>query len=424
LILHGPLSGVSGRVEVPGSKSLTNRALVAAAVAGGGVIEHPLRCDDTVLLADALASCGWPVEWGESIRVDRRRPDGAERTAWLGESGTGSRLMVALLAATPGRFVVDGSPRLRERPMAPLIESLRSLGAVLEGPEDRLPLSIAGRNLAGGRVRVRPEVSSQFVSALMLAAPLMSRGLAVEVDGPLPSRPYVDLTVDVLRQIGIDVTHCEGPRSWTVAPSEPGHCAVTVEGDWSAAAFFIAAVAVAGGRVAIEAVRRTSRQGDRVMCDIVAAAGVNVAESGSGIVVGGALERPIEAHLEHAPDLFPALAAAAATAAPGSKLHGLEHLKHKESDRLSVMVGNLRALGAVIEVEESTMAVLDTVSRMPDTIRSVTAADDHRIAMAMAVTALRAGPLKLDNPDCVAKSFPGFWESWRSLIGRQGAEHA
>jgi 3-phosphoshikimate 1-carboxyvinyltransferase len=250
----------------------------------------------------------------------------------------------------------------------------------------------------------------------MLAAPLMERGLEIHVDGPLPSRPYVDLTVDILHELGVDATHGERETVWAVPPSAPGRCDLRIEGDWSAVAFFVAAVAVAGGRVEIDPVTRDSHQGDRVVCDIVERAGVSISESGRAVVVEGAVQRPLDADLVDAPDLFPALSVVAATGPSGSVLRGLDHLKHKESDRLGVMVKNLRQLGAEIVVEDSTMRVIRGVSPSDHTIRDVVAADDHRIAMAMAVAALHAGPLNLDDPTCVAKSFPGFWRIWERLV--------
>ena len=157
---------------------------------------------------------GWGVEWGDGIRVGKRTATAELREIWLGGSGTGARLMLALLAATPGRFSIDGSPRLRERPMAPLLAALRQLGARCRCADDRLPVELDGATLKGGQVTVRPEVSSQFVSALMLAAPLMAEGLDITVEGPLPSRPYVRLTTEMLARFGIAVSHPPGSGRW------------------------------------------------------------------------------------------------------------------------------------------------------------------------------------------------------------------
>ncbi len=417
MILVGPREHLRGSVEVPRSKSLTNRGLVAAAVAGGGAVRHPLDCDDTRLLASALRAAGWAVTWDDEVKIGPRigGPDSVE--VWLGDSGTGARLMIALLAATPGRFVVDGSERLRERPMAPLIDALRGLGATVEGSRGLLPVVIEGRRLDGGRVSVRPEVSSQFVSALLLAGPLMAGGLELEVNGLLPSRPYIELTVDTLTRFRVAVDHEPGSRRWRVPSGPAAPAVVEIEGDWSAAAFFVAAAATAGGQIDVEPLSAASRQGDRIVCEVARDAGVTIATTVRGMAVTGPQTRAFHADLTDAPDLFPALAAMAAAGRPGTELTGLGHLKHKESDRLTVMVDNLRRLGAVIEVSGSTARFTRSLDPKPAAVRSVTAAGDHRVAMAMAVAALAAGPLRLDDPDCVSKSFPGFWEAWNSLVG-------
>ncbi len=439
-----PSSGrpIEAEVRVPPSKSLTNRALVAAATAGGGEILNPLSCDDTRLLAEALSRCGWRLSWPEvlgareidaepegdaggvsrsgeppRLSVGPRTVPAGEVTIDLGNSGTGARLLLAFLAAVPGRCVIDGSARLRERPMAPLIAALRGLGADLEGPvESGLPAVVSGRTLEGGTVSIAPGSSSQFVSALMMMAPLTRRGLEIRVEGPLPSRPYLDLTADVLRAFGAVVASEEGGRTWRVGAGGLQPRRFPVEGDWSAAAFFFVAASVSGGAVTVGPLERSSAQGDRAAVSILERAGARVRWGKNTITVSGPLKRPFEANLENTPDLFPALAVAAAAGPPGSRLRGLENLRFKESDRLNVMAGNLRRLGAEVTVEGGVFAVESGITPGHEGT-PVTAAGDHRIAMAMAVAALRAGELVLDDAACVAKSFPDFWDEWRKVTG-------
>ncbi len=410
-----PLDAV---VEVPPSKSLTNRALIAAAAAGGGTVHKPLDAEDTRLLAQALSRCGWEVDWRAGIEIGPRRVPEATVSVHLGNSGTGSRLLLGLLAASPGRTLVDGAPRLRQRPMAPLLEGLRQLGAAVEADGGtRLPVRVAGRRLQGGTLALAPGASSQFVSALLMTAPLMGDGLVLELRGAIPSRPYLLLTADVLRTFGAEIEHDGEGRRWRVSGGGLRPAEVTVEGDWSAAAFFLAAAAVSGGVVRIRGLRESSAQGDRVMVDLMRAAGVRVSFDRDGLTAAGPARAPIVADLANTPDLFPALAAAAACVPGGSRLTGLEHLRHKESDRLGVMVANLRRLGADIAVEEGGKACrfagsLAARPAHPREAVELPAADDHRVAMALAVVALRAGPLVVDDAACVAKSFPGFWEQW------------
>ena len=270
---HG---GVRGAVTLPTSKSLTNRALVASAVAGGGTIVSPLDCNDTRVLAGALVDAGWPVEWGRDIEIGERTVPEHRVQLDLEESGTGSRLILALLAASPGDSIVDGSARLRERPMTPLLESLTRLGADMRSMSGFLPVEIIGSVLEGGAVEVQPGVSSQFVSALVMSGPLMRNGLDLVVSGPLPSAPYLDLTVDVLHAFGCELDVSDDRRRWTVPPAPLQRTRYRVEGDWSAAAFILAAVAVAGGEVEVGPLNPASRQGDRAVVRILADAGLDV----------------------------------------------------------------------------------------------------------------------------------------------------
>jgi len=397
---------------------LTNRGLILAAAAGGGRIVGPLECEDTRLLAQALDRAGWKLRWNEdAIEVGEWRPPNGEVTLQLGNSGTGARLLMGLLATVTGRFVVDGVPRLRERPMAPLLGALRALGVPLQAaPGDRLPVAIQGGALPGGHVLMAPGPSSQFVSSLVLAAPRMERGLELELEGPVPSRPYLELTRDTLERFGAAVEVSGDLRRWRVAGPLAARCTFEVEGDWSAAAFFVAAAAVAGGTVEIEGVDPTSAQGDRRVLEVVAEAGCRVERREDVVAVTGPVRRPLEADFTDVPDLFPALSVVAAVAPPGSRLTGLENLRHKESDRLAVMAENLRRLGAELVIGDGSFRVVRGLGRRRAPVDVISAAD-HRIAMALAVAALAVGEIVLDDSRCVEKSFPGFWEVWERVVG-------
>jgi len=416
--------GLRGTVLLPTSKSLTNRALIASAVADGGTILEPLDCADTRVLAAALRTAGWPVEWRTEIQIGARTVPEHPISIDLADSGTGSRLILALLAASPGKTVVDGSARMRERPMAPLLESLIRLGAHLNSRGGFLPIEIDGERLQGGPAEMAPGVSSQFVSALVMAGPLMVNGLDLEVSGSFPSAPYLDLTVDVMRAFGSELEVSDDRRRWRVTPKALDRTRYRVEGDWSAAAFVLAAVAVAGGKVELGPLDPLSRQGDRAVLKILVDAGLRAHWIGDRVVAQGPVTAPILADLRHTPDLFPALAVAASYAPAGSHFSGLDHLKHKESDRLTVMVENLEQLGARLKVDENGFEVIETLGPRSGSITRVTAAGDHRIAMAMALAALIPGPVELDDPQCVSKSFPTFWTVWNTLLSGPGNEES
>ncbi len=416
-ILPGPKTELRGSVKLPPSKSLTNRALIAAAVADGGIITSPLDCDDTRVLVAALSAAGWSIDWSDTIEVGGRTVPEGQVHLDLGDSGTGARLILGLLAASPGRFIVDGSARLRQRPMAPVIDTLQRLGAQLSSTDGKLPIEIDGVELDGGGATVKPEVSSQFVSSLVLAAPLMKRGLDLQVVGDLPSAPYLDLTEEVLTAFGGGVIVDNDRRWWRVAPGPLRLALYDVEGDWSAASFALAAAAVAGGQVEMGPLEPASRQGDRGILEILSRAGLEFEWRERYVAARGPITSPIKADLRDMPDLFPALMVVAACAPPGSRLSGLENLQHKESDRLTVMVRNLGRLGAGITVRETEIEVHTCIRPTPGPSPKVTAAGDHRVAMAMAVAALAVGPLEIDDADCVSKSFPGFWQTWDGLVG-------
>ncbi|HKC24404.1 MAG TPA: 3-phosphoshikimate 1-carboxyvinyltransferase, partial [Thermoanaerobaculia bacterium] len=314
-----PRGRLEGRWRAPGSKSLTNRALLAAALADGeSFLEDALVSDDTRVLGEALTSLGASVSIGAdsmSVRGPISREPGRALTFDVGAAGTPARFLLALLAATPGRFVLDGSPRLRERPMGPLVEALRSLGAEITplAREGFLPLAIEGGTLRSGRATIRGDVSSQFVSALLLMAPVVPGGLELEVEGPLSSAAYVTLTREVIAAF--------------TAGTQRGYAArrYRVPGDDSAACFFLAGALLSGGRVEIAGLARESAQPDAAFRDWAAAAGGDVSWSAEGALVaeGGHALRPLEVDVDAAPDAALPLAALLAFAQGTSRLTGV-----------------------------------------------------------------------------------------------------
>jgi len=409
-------AGLSGRIAVPGSKSLTQRGLAAAAAAGGGSrVVAPLDAEDPRLLFEGLRAAGFELRWedGEIVAAGRREVAAGECS--LGNNGTGVRFLIALLAALPGEWRVDGSPRLRERPVAPLVQALRTLGAEIrgEGEEDRLPLVIRGAAILGGEVVVDASVSSQFVSALLLLGARLPRGLVVRLPAPPPSRPYLDLTADVLAEFGSGVAADRDGTRYEVAGGALRPSSYVVEGDWSAAAFPLCGAAVAGGRVEVAGVRRESRQGDAVVLDILARAGCEVASSPAGVALRGPASGRVEADLRNAPDLFPALAVLAARC--GGRLEGLAALRVKESDRLAVMTAHLSRLGLPVHCGDDWFEAAGGDGRR--SAEPFDPAADHRIAMALAVAGSFIDGVTVANPGCVAKSWPTFWRDWSAVTG-------
>jgi 3-phosphoshikimate 1-carboxyvinyltransferase len=415
-VRHAP-SGVGGSVCVPASKSLTQRALVAAALAGvGSEVRRPLDAEDPRLLFEGLRHAGFRLSWqGHTVAALGRQAVGGA-VVFMGNNGTGVRFLLAQLAGIPGTWLLDGSERLRQRPIAPLVEALRSLGAKVEpalGSAVALPLKVFGGRLAGGEVALDASVSSQFVSALLLLGAVLPKGLAVRLAVPPPSRPYLDLTAEVLAAFGAEPTLAPDGRFFAVSGGGLTPAEFTVEGDWSAAAFPLAAAAVAGGEVEVEGVRVDSRQGDAAVLELLAGAGCVVRASDRGVVVRGPATRHLEADLRDTPDLFPALSVVVARV--GGTLTGLEALAAKESDRLEVMARHLIALGFPVEARDGWFVSLGGAPRMPAPDEPFDPAMDHRVAMALAVAGCAVSGVRVLDPGCVAKSWPAFWTAWQGI---------
>jgi 3-phosphoshikimate 1-carboxyvinyltransferase len=410
---------IDATIRVPSSKSLTNRALAAAALARGtSLVRTPLRADDTLLMAAALRELGIAVEEaGRDWRVTGctgRIPAESARL-FLGNAGTAMRFLTPVVALGQGRFELDGSERMRQRPMGDLLAALGALGidARASRGNDCPPIQVEGRGLPGGEVTLRGSVSSQFLSGLLLASPCAREKLRVRVEGPLVSRPYVALTLDVMRRFGA-LFEEEGPEAFVARPTGYSACEYTVEGDASSACWWFAAAAVTGGRARVEGIPADSKQGDLGFLRLVEEMGCGVSrrsEKGREVieVVGGPLHG-VEADLQDMPDTAPALGAVALFASSPTRIKGAAHLRAKESDRIAGLAAGLAALGAGTEEHD------DGLTIRPGTPRSATVdpLDDHRLAMSFAIAGLRIGGVEILNPGCVSKSYPGFFEELRN----------
>ena len=422
-----PSGRLAGRLRVPGSKSVTNRALVCAALAkGASRLRFPLDSDDTRTLAELLGGLGARVEMAEAAWTVEGplAPDPAGETVLdVGPAGTPARFLAALLPALPGRFVLTGSARMRERPMGPLVDALRSLGAAIEDLERPgcLPLRIHGATLRGGRVAIRGDVSSQFLSALLLASPLVPGGIDLDVVGRTASAAYVGLTRRTVEAFG-------GRPGAGYRPAD-----FPVEGDDSAACFPIAGALVSSGRVTLEGLARASDQPDAVFRSWAEAAGGRLTWSaGAGgeeltvdaghLTETGSLS-PLSVDVDAAPDAALPVAATLAFAGGTSVLTGAARLREKESDRLAAALDLLGRAGASAEEAGGSgdvRLVIDGRSGAPRAA-AFAAHGDHRVAMAAAVLALAlpAGST-LDDPGAASKSWPRFFPEWAALVSPRG----
>ena len=420
-----PAGRLDGTLRVPGSKSVTNRALLAAACADGeSTLRSPLDSSDTRALASALRLLAAEIFFeGGSWRLRgplRPRGESApELTIDVGDAGTPARFLVPLLAAVPGRYILDGSARMRQRPMAPLIEAIRSLGGEVRclAREGFLPAAIRGGTLRGGRVRIRGDVSSQFLSALKLVSPLVPGGIEIEIEGPVSSASYLSLTQAVLDAFGARPGGGYRPARFAVP------------GDDSAACFPIAGALLSRGRVTILGLSRNPDQPDAVFREWAERAGGRLSWAGEGENAGLTVDarhlaglsglHPLSVDVDAAPDAALPLAALLAFAGGTSALAGAARLSEKESDRLAAAVDLLGRAGAVARSEgegKEVRLVIDGPAGSPRAA-AFGAHGDHRVAMSAAVLALAlpAGST-LDDPAAVGKSYPDFFRDLEGLL--------
>ena len=411
---------LEGRLTVPPSKSVTHRTLVLALLSEREVlVERPLMAEDTRAMLGALEALAWSVRLQDGA-VSLRPPENPVKQVAIdcGAAGTMLRLLCGALSVIPGRFVLDGTARLRERPVGPLVEALRQLGAQIEylKEEGFAPLEITGVPLAGGRVEIEAGQSSQYVSALLLAGARAAGPVEIVHHG-LVSAPYVELTCRGLEQFGARVTR--GDSRLCVEPGLTGPGVVRVAGDDSAAAYPAAGAALTGGTVVLEGLSADSGQGDRGLLELLEQMGAEVAWDGDIVTVSGSgTLTALDVDLSSMPDQVPTLAALAPFARGRTRIRNVAHLRLKESDRLEVMRRELERSGARVTLETEGLSIegLWAASEPPSSPVTIDPEDDHRIAMSLALVGLRRPGLTIGDPAVVEKSYPDFWADLDSLL--------
>ena len=417
--VHPLVRPPDAEVTVPGSKSLTNRALLAAGLARGtSTLTGVLDADDTRAMVDGLRSLGVAIRtFDDRTRmavdgVDGRPPVvGPHLEVRL--SGTTARFLGPVLARVGGTSHLDGLPPFRRRPMGETIAALRSLGCTVveHGDPGHLPISVSGGPVDGGAVVVSGAASSQFLSGLLLAGPAFPRGLRIEVTTPLVSAPYVDLTLDVLGWFGAEVTRPD-ERTFVVAGSGYRAAEVAIEPDASAASYLLAAAAITGGRVRIPGLTRASRQGDAGFAEVLERMGAEVVVDEHGTEVRGTgTLRGVDVDLGGMSDTAQTLAVVAVFADRPTRIRGIGFIRAKETDRIAGVVTELRRLG-IDAVEEPDGLVVHPAR---PTAGVVTTYDDHRMAMSFALLGLVVPGIRIADPACVAKTFPGYFATLEQL---------
>jgi 3-phosphoshikimate 1-carboxyvinyltransferase len=412
---HLDKSQINGEVSAPPSKSYTIRGLMCAALAQGeSRIVHPLLADDTTAASWVLDQIGvltkqvkgeWLVRGGNFHAPDL--------DLFCGDSAATLRFMTAVCALVPGTCRLTAGASLSNRPVRVLIEALRRLGVEVSSQNDAPPVTVRGGTTLGNNTSLPGDVSSQYVSALLLIAPLAENGMQVKLTTPLESKPYVEMTLECLRQFGIQVE--ASPDYMTFRVSRQAYCPATyeVEGDWSSASYWLALGALAG-EVTIDRLNRRSLQGDKSMLDWLAQMGADISRESDPVVIRKSRLKGINIDLTDAIDMLPTMAILAATAKGTSVLSGIARARIKESDRVAAVKEGLERLGIAVTEEENRLTVQG--GKLQSAV--IDSKGDHRVAMAFGTLGAAAGGITITGAECVSKTYPGFWDELKSLGGK------
>ena len=420
-----PATGpVHASVRVPGSKSITNRALLLAALADGpSTIDGALFSDDSRWFVEGLRRLGVAVEVDEPARRVVVQgaggpPPAAQADLWAELAGTAARFLLAYCCLGHGRFRVDGTARMRERPMADLLETLQALGADCRsrGLNGGLPVEVRAAGLRGGQAGVRGDVSSQFLSALLMVAPYAERSVELTLTTPLAAGPYVDITVAMMASFGVRVER-RGYDWFRIPTGQRYHpLAYAVEPDASSASYFLAAAALTGGRVRVEGLPANALQGDIRFLDVLEQMGCAVTRASEWVEVAGPPQlRGVDVDMSAIPDMTLTLAALAPFATGPTAIRNVAFIRHHETDRIAACVKELRKLG--VDVEERPDGLTIFPGWKGGAI--LDAHHDHRVAMAFALAGLKIPGVAIEGAECVAKTFPDFFERFADLTADQ-----
>ena len=424
-----PVTRASGSIKLPGSKSISNRTLLLAALSVGETrITDLLDSDDTRVMLAALKALGidlkqdgsdWLVTGAGGVFPVK------QADLFMGNAGTAIRPLTAALALSGGYYTLAGVPRMHQRPIGDLVDGLRAIGADVRyaGHEGYPPLDIHPAKITlAGPVPLKGNVSSQFLTALLMALPLTGKAATIEVVGELISKPYIEITLNLMRRFGIEVAR-DGWRAFHIPAARytsPG--VMAVEGDASSASYFLAAGALGGGPLRIEGVGRASIQGDVKFIEALARMGANISAGDNWIEVRGTDDNPrgaklraIDADFNHIPDAAMTIAVLALFADGPSTLRNIASWRVKETDRIAAMATELRKLGAVVEEGADFLRITPPRQLTPNA--AIDTYDDHRMAMCFSLAAFGGVPVRINDPACVNKTFPEYFQAFSRLVG-------
>ena len=405
---------VDAIIDVPTSKSIMNRALIAAALAEGiSKIINPSSADDCKLMIEALRKFGITIEeYPNHLLVHGcdGKLTAPKSEIYVGNAGTTMRFLVGLAAIAKGSTRLVGSERMNKRPLIELLSALNQMGVKYESAGGYPPLTIHGGKLQGGTITIDGTRSSQFISSILLIAPFADTNVNLVITRKLISKPYIDLTLEVMNNFGVVIKSTENKYE---IRNDNGYktSKITVEADVSSASYFFAAAAITGGSVLVRNLSLQSKQGDVKFLDILGQIGCKVTANFDGVCVRGGQLSPISLDMNEIPDMVPTLAVMALFTKGKTYLKNVKHLRYKESDRLSALATGLKKIGGIVTENEDSLEIMSG-NLNGATIETF---EDHRIAMSFAVAGLRIPNVSILNPGCVVKSFPGFWSEWEKL---------
>ncbi len=418
-----PINCIDGEINLPGSKSVSNRALLLAALAKGKTrLTNLLDSDDIRHMLNALSSLGVNYQLSDDKTVCEVEGLGqAFNTSdqalelFLGNAGTAMRPLAAALCLGNGEYTLTGEPRMKERPIGHLVEALRQVGADVSYLENDNypPLLIKGTGLKGGEVEIDGSISSQFLTAFLMAAPLANTNTVIRIKGDLVSKPYIDITLNIMAQFGVEVEN-QDYQTFIVPAGQrylsPGE--FLVEGDASSASYFLAAAAIKGGSVKVTGIGKKSIQGDVQFADALAEMGAEI-EWGDDYVIARRGElRAVDMDFNHIPDAAMTIATAALFAKGTTSIRNVYNWRVKETDRLSAMATELRKVGALVDEGEDYITITP-----PETLKhaAIDTYDDHRMAMCFSLVALSDTPVTINDPKCTSKTFPDYFDRLQGL---------
>ncbi len=410
---------VSGEICPPGSKSITNRALVCAALANGtSTLRHVLECDDTQVMVDALQTLGLSIDWHKDTNMLTIQGCGGQvpvtsANLSVANSGTTIRFLTSILASMRGQFTLDGVLRMRQRPIHDLVRALNELGATVQcAPNGCPPVSVSANGFLRNDCQISGNISSQFLSGLILAIGNCSRDIELHLTGTLVSQPYIDMTIAVLAKFGRTVIH-NRDNVYSSCGGQPMHGIVyDIEPDASAASYFFAAAAVTGGDVMVTGLSKDSIQGDIGFCNALEQMGCEIEYGADFIRVYGGKLRGIDIDMNTISDTVLTLAVVALFAIGPTNIRNVRHIRDKETDRITDLARELRRLGATVEEFDDGMTI--TPSSYSGAV--IETYDDHRMAMSFAVAGLRIPDVVINDPECCNKTYPNFFADLSGLI--------